>query len=84
MLILRSIIFAVIAISILVVLAKNTKQWALAWQQYFIRQSKRAFFGNAGAWEGTSGRIISTTAVVFFGFMAIVLAYVLCFAGLGQ
>ena len=83
MLILRSVVFAVVAISLLAVLIKTTKKWALAWQQYFIRQSKK-MFGDAGAWEGTSGRIISTIAVLFFGFMVIVLIYVLCFAGLGQ
>jgi hypothetical protein len=83
MFILRVIVFAVVAISLLVVLIKNTKKWALAWQQYFIRQSKKMFFGDAGAWEGTSGQIISTIAVIFFGFMVIVLAYVLCFGGLG-
>jgi hypothetical protein len=82
--ILRIIIFSFLGVGAIIALVKNTKKWALAWQQYFISGSKKMFFGDAGAWEGTPGRIISTTSVIFLGFMFIVMAYVICFSGLGQ
>lgn len=84
MIIVRVVLFCILAIGIIAAFIRNTKKWASAFQQYLVYKSKKVFFGDAGAWEGASGRTLSTIIVVFLGLMVVVLAYVICFDGLGQ
>jgi hypothetical protein len=83
MITLRIIAFGFIAVGVISAFIKRTNKWALALQRYFINQPKNLFTNNE-RWKQPVGLIICKVMVAFLGFVLIVGAYALCFAGLGQ
>ena len=83
MITIRIIAFGLIAAGVVVAFINNTNRWAMALQQYFIKQPKN-MFANKEGWRRPAGLIVCKAMVIFLAFMLMVGTYMLCFAGLGQ
>ena len=74
----RILAFVVISVIIIVALAKNTKKWAVELQKIYIEESKKINDGQR--WEGPWKTTFFEMLIIFFGLMAMVGAFVLCFS----
>lgn len=78
MITIRILAFVVISVIIIVVLAKNTAEWAVELQKIYTEESKKIDDGQR--WEGPWKTTFFKILIIFFGLMAMVGAFVLCFS----
>jgi hypothetical protein len=74
----RTLAFFVISVIITVALAKNTAKWAIELQKIYSEESKKINDGQK--WEGPWRTTFFKMLIIFFGVMAMVGAFVLCFS----
>lgn len=74
----KVLLFIVLAIITLVILVNNTNRWSARFHQYMLGQANKVF-GRGAGWERPWAPLLSKAMVLFFGFMLIVLIYVVVF-----
>lgn len=75
----KIVVVAVVAVIVLVLLYKNTSNWARSLQKYYIAQSNK-MSGNNGGWDEPWKLTLFKALVIFFGLMAILGVYVAVFS----
>jgi hypothetical protein len=76
----ETVIVAITATVVLILLTRNTGKWAQSLQRYYIAQSHK-ISGDSGGWDEPWRLTLFKALVVFFGLMAILGVYVVVFSG---
>jgi preprotein translocase subunit SecG len=75
----KVLVFVVLAIIVVVILVNNANGWSTRFHQYMLSQANKVF-GRGAGWERPWAPLLSKAMVLFFGFMLIVLIYVVVFS----
>ena len=75
----KLLIVSIMALAAVIVLFQNANQWSARFHQYMLGQANKVF-GRGAGWERPWAPLLSKAMVLFFGFMLIVLIYVVVFS----